>query len=151
LSDHAINFDSHFNLFPECHQVLYFIMALVIIALGVVNTAIASACSQLADSSQVGGLFGALESVESLAGMVGPLVGGYTYRHFGTMTVLSLVVVLYLMVGIAVVIGYRRYIVNFELSSAATTDDSHKKSSKSSGKKSSGKKKKSSGQKSKSK
>jgi MFS family permease len=96
------------------NQVLYFVMALVIIALGVVNTAIASACSQLADSSQVGGLFGALESVESLAGMVGPLVGGYTYRHYGSMTVLGLVVALYLLVGIAVVMGYRRFIVNYE-------------------------------------
>ena len=46
------------------------------IALGVMNTAITTACSFLADGDQLGGLFGIMESVESIAGMVGPALGG---------------------------------------------------------------------------
>ena len=46
------------------------------IALGVMNTAITTACSFLADGDQLGGLFGIMESVESVAGMVGPALGG---------------------------------------------------------------------------
>merc|ERR1719247_558526 len=42
----------------------------------VMNTAITTACSFLADGDQLGGLFGVMESVESVAGMVGPALGG---------------------------------------------------------------------------
>ena len=48
----------------------------MVIALGVMNTAITTACSYLADGDQLGGLFGVLESVESVAGMFGPALGG---------------------------------------------------------------------------
>eukprot|EP00607_Mallomonas_marina_P009890 CAMPEP_0182420712 /NCGR_PEP_ID=MMETSP1167-20130531/5718_1 /TAXON_ID=2988 /ORGANISM="Mallomonas Sp, Strain CCMP3275" /LENGTH=356 /DNA_ID=CAMNT_0024597041 /DNA_START=294 /DNA_END=1363 /DNA_ORIENTATION=+ len=58
--------------------VVYIAMALVIVALGIVNTAISSACSHLADGSQVGGLFGLLETIESAGGLIGPTVGGAT-------------------------------------------------------------------------
>ena len=38
----------------------------VIICLGVMNTAIASACARLAGQDQVGGLYGIMESMENL-------------------------------------------------------------------------------------
>lgn len=47
--------------------VVYIVVAFVIMALGVVNTTISSACSSLAGKDQVGGLFGVMESVESIA------------------------------------------------------------------------------------
>ena len=50
--------------------VVYALYVPMVIALGVMNTAIATACSSLADGDQLGGLFGVLESVESVAGMV---------------------------------------------------------------------------------
>jgi|TARA_B110001469_G_scaffold104392_1_gene103274 hypothetical protein len=43
-----------------------------VIALGVMNTAITTACSFLADGDQLGGLFGIMESVESIAGNPSP-------------------------------------------------------------------------------
>ena len=54
--------------------VVYAVMAIVIVCLGVMNTALAAACSRLAGGDQVGGLFGFMESLESLAGLVGPTV-----------------------------------------------------------------------------
>merc|ERR1712070_741229 len=51
-----------------------------VIALGVMNSAIAAACSRLADKEQLGGFFGVLESVESVAGLVGPMLGGLLAR-----------------------------------------------------------------------
>jgi diacylglycerol kinase len=41
--------------------VVYIVMSGVIVALGIMNTAISSACSSLADVGQTGGLFGVLE------------------------------------------------------------------------------------------
>eukprot|EP00967_Tisochrysis_lutea_P003737 scaffold4433_cov35-Tisochrysis_lutea.AAC.6 len=48
----------------------------MVIALGVMNTAITTAASRLADKEQLGGFFGLLESVENVAGMIGPVLGG---------------------------------------------------------------------------
>ena len=56
--------------------VVYMLYVPMVIALGVMNTAITTACSFLADGDQLGGLFGIMESVESVAGMVGPALGG---------------------------------------------------------------------------
>ena len=56
--------------------VVYALYVPMVIALGVMNTAITTACSSLADKDQLGGLFGVLESVESIAGIVGPTLGG---------------------------------------------------------------------------
>lgn len=73
-------------------QIVYVVMAAVIVALGIMNTSISSACSTLADASQIGGLFGILEAVESLAGLVGPAIGGILYRkilRFFNITIIS--------------------------------------------------------------
>jgi hypothetical protein len=60
--------------------IVYAVMAAVIVALGIMNTSISSACSTLADASQIGGLFGILEAVESSAGLVGPAIGGLLFK-----------------------------------------------------------------------
>eukprot|EP00957_Ditylum_brightwellii_P135814 10358633-Ditylum_brightwellii.AAC.1 len=44
--------------------------------LGVINTILTADTSGIAPSNEMGGLYGALEAVESAAGMIGPIVGG---------------------------------------------------------------------------
>lgn len=77
-----------FVLYTSSVWVIYAMYVPMVIALGVMNTAITTACSGLASAStgegvsakdaesQLGGLFGVLESVESVAGMIGPALGG---------------------------------------------------------------------------
>jgi hypothetical protein len=49
--------------------VVVLISAVIVVALGVMNTAISSAVTRLADRTQVGGLFGILDAVESGSGI----------------------------------------------------------------------------------
>lgn len=65
-----------FALYTSSMYVVYALYIPMVLALGVMNTAISAACSSLADGDQLGGLFGVLESVESVAGMIGPTLGG---------------------------------------------------------------------------
>jgi len=65
-----------FALKTSSVAVVYALYVPMVMALGVMNTAITTACSFLADGDQLGGLFGVMESVESIAGMVGPALGG---------------------------------------------------------------------------
>jgi len=90
--------------------VVYFLMAGVIIALGVVNTSISSACGALAGADQAGGLFGLLEALESLGGIFGPTLGGLLHRTHPEAPIVS-VVVLYMLVFVAVWKFYRKTIV----------------------------------------
>ncbi|KAK3256431.1 hypothetical protein CYMTET_34432 [Cymbomonas tetramitiformis] len=69
-----------FALFTRSISMLYLLYMPMVIALGVMNTAITSACSSMAGGDQLGGLFGVLEAVESLAGMIGPAIGGLLSR-----------------------------------------------------------------------
>ena len=59
---------------------VYVIMAAVIIALGIMNTAMSSAVTKLADADQIGGLMGVMEAIENCAGLVGPGLGGILFR-----------------------------------------------------------------------
>jgi MFS transporter, DHA1 family, tetracycline resistance protein len=59
--------------------VLYISMFLVIGSVGVMHTLLATACSMIADSSSVGGLYGGMEAAEKLAGLVGPALGGFLH------------------------------------------------------------------------
>lgn len=59
---------------------------------------------------KVGGLFGIMEAVESLAGFVGPALGGLLF-NMGKNTPLISVVVLYIVVFIIVQLYFRKYIV----------------------------------------
>lgn len=61
-------------------EVVYGAFVLMVMALGVLNTLISSACASLADGEQLGGLFGVLDAVENLAGIFGPLLGGQLAR-----------------------------------------------------------------------
>ena len=94
-------------------ELVYAIMAAVIVALGIMNTSISSACSNLADRSQIGGLFGILDAVESSAGLIGPTVGGILHR-MGDSVPLYSVVVIYAFVFVAILAGYREHIVRFD-------------------------------------
>jgi len=88
-------------------------MATVIVALGVVNTSISSACSRLAGADQIGGLFGVMEAVENLAGLVGPLIGGVLYR-FQKNSPIIVVVSIYLVLLLAVALFYKQTIVKHQ-------------------------------------
>jgi MFS family permease len=72
-----------FAFWTSSVEVVYILYVPMVVALGVMNTAIATATTRLAGKDQVGGLFGLLESVESVAGMVGPSVGGLISRSRG--------------------------------------------------------------------
>lgn len=94
---------------------VYAIMAAVIVALGVMNTAMASACARLADQDQVGGLIGVTEAVESAAGLVGPAFGGLLHHIDPRLPVVS-VVGIYALVFVAVFWYYKATIVDFRSS-----------------------------------
>jgi len=74
-----------FALLTSSIYVVYALYIPMVISLGVMNTAITTAASNLADGSQLGGFFGFLESVESSAGIIGPTLGGLlskaSYEH----------------------------------------------------------------------
>jgi hypothetical protein len=108
---------------------VYVLMAAVIVALGVLNTAMSSACSRLAQKDQVGGLIGVMEGVESLAGLFGPALGGVLFRLHPSLPIVS-VVGIYLAVGLAIFLFYKKTIVDFSQAQAQAQgdeDDSKKK------------------------
>jgi hypothetical protein len=101
---------------------VYALMAAVIVALGIMNTAMSSACARLADADQVGGLIGVTEAVESLAGLVGPAFGGVLFHIHPQLPVAS-VVGIYGLVFIAVLFFYKSTIVDFKGGMAKNDDD----------------------------
>lgn len=104
---------------------VYVIMGAVIVALGVVNTSMATAISRLAPADQVGGLFGVMEAVESASGLVGPMLGGLLFR-LGPNVPLATVVAIYAVVFVAVYLFYKESIVLPTRSKPATVDDNKK-------------------------
>eukprot|EP01041_Mallomonas_annulata_P007280 gene7280-14841_t len=89
---------------------VYIVMAMVIVSLGIVNTAMSSACSHLASADQVGGLFGILEAIESASGLIGPTLGGLLHK-LGSHVVVGTVVFIYALIFLAVLFFYRTTIV----------------------------------------
>jgi MFS family permease len=89
---------------------VYVIMAAVIIALGIMNTAMTSAVTKLADADQIGGLMGVMEAIENCAGLVGPGLGGILFRT-GSYVPISAVVSCYLLVFALIKLYYKRHIV----------------------------------------
>lgn len=65
-----------FALLTTHLSTVYLLYVPMVIALGTINTTITAACSRLAPAHELGGLFGVLEAVEAVAGMVGPALGG---------------------------------------------------------------------------
>lgn len=55
---------------------VYAMFGLIITALGLINTIFTADTSKIANPSELGGLFGVLSSVESMAGIAGPILGG---------------------------------------------------------------------------
>ena len=96
--------------------VVYVIYGAIIMALGLVNTVFAADTSQIADPSELGGLFGVLASVESLAGIAGPILGGALAKVEAEQAPLLAVVGLYGIVFAMVYWGYER-IVGGQISS----------------------------------
>jgi MFS family permease len=89
---------------------VYVIMAAVIIALGIMNTAMSSAVTKLADADQVGGLMGVMEALENCAGLVGPTLGGMLFR-LGENVPITIVVGCYILVFVLIKVYYQDCIV----------------------------------------
>ena len=87
-------------------HIVYAIFGAIILALGVVNTIFTADTSKIAKPEDLGGLFGVMGSVESLAGIVGPILGGFLSKIRPVQGPLYTVVSLY---GIIFFIVYRWY------------------------------------------
>eukprot|EP00968_Pinguiococcus_pyrenoidosus_P014981 scaffold1375_cov255-Pinguiococcus_pyrenoidosus.AAC.8 len=62
---------------------IYASMGIIVISLGVFNSAISSAATMVAPPHEAGGFFGVLSSVESFCGILGPAVGGVIHKFGG--------------------------------------------------------------------
>ena len=100
-----------FALLTSSVGVVYVLYVPMVIALGVMNTAITTACSGLAAGDQLGGLFGVLESVESIAGMVGPALGGLISRTWQEHGALAAVVSCYAMAFTLIALFFGKCVV----------------------------------------
>jgi len=85
--------------------VVYGIFSLIITSLGVMNTILTSDTSSIAPISQLGSLYGVMESVESASGIFGPFLGGFIQYP------LLSVVFMYTIVFLLVTFGYDRFII----------------------------------------
>lgn len=89
--------------------VVYACYVPMVVALGVMNTAITTTASRLADKDQLGGFFGLLESVENVAGMMGPAAGGLLASVDGVPATLIAVVGLYALAFALVALFFPTY------------------------------------------
>ncbi|KAL1495436.1 hypothetical protein AB1Y20_016804 [Prymnesium parvum] len=99
-----------FALYTTSLWVVYGLYIPMVIALGTMNTAITSACSGLATGDQLGGLFGVLESVESVAGMFGPALGGLISSYSEGATLVA-VCSCYAVAFLIVLLFFNRHVV----------------------------------------
>ncbi|OEU22696.1 MFS general substrate transporter [Fragilariopsis cylindrus CCMP1102] len=90
--------------------VVYTVFGLIITALGVINTIFTADTSNIASSSELGGLFGILGSMESLAGISGPILGGMLARIHPVQGPLIAVLFLYGVVFTLIYFGYEKII-----------------------------------------
>ena len=90
---------------------MYVLFGLIITALGIVNTILTADTSTLASSSDIGGLYGIFEAVESSAGIFGPILGGSLAKISPVTAPLTTVVLLYLFICVLVAFGYERYVI----------------------------------------
>jgi MFS family permease len=103
--------------------VVYAVFGLIITALGVINTIFTADTSNIASSSELGGLFGVLGSMESLAGICGPILGGMLARIHPVLGPLIAVLFLYGVVFTLIYFGYEKIICQ-----GNTIKNSYKKS-----------------------
>lgn len=85
---------------------LYVAMAM---SLGVMNAAISTISSHVADADQLGGFFGVMESVENVAGIVGPTLGGLLAQAGGNATAAA-VVGCYAMAFLLVLLFFEKHV-----------------------------------------
>uniref|UniRef100_A0A7S4T497 Major facilitator superfamily (MFS) profile domain-containing protein n=1 Tax=Ditylum brightwellii TaxID=49249 RepID=A0A7S4T497_9STRA len=90
---------------------VYVTFGFIITALGVINTILTADTSGIAPSNEMGGLYGALEAVESAAGMIGPIVGGSLAYIDPVNAPLLAVVGLYLVIFALVQWGYEKFLL----------------------------------------
>lgn len=107
--------------------VVYAVMASIIVALGVMNTAITSACAHLAGRDQLGGLYGVIDAVESLAGLVGPALGGVLYRAHSQLPIVT-VVLIYMALFVAIRLYFYEHVIAVALQNKARGDKNSKDS-----------------------
>jgi len=92
-------------------KVVYLVFGFIVTALGVINTIFTADTSKIASPSELGGLFGLLGSVESLAGISGPIVGGLLAKHVDPVRgPLFAVLTLYGFVFFMIFVGYERIV-----------------------------------------
>jgi DHA1 family tetracycline resistance protein-like MFS transporter len=91
--------------------VVYALFAGIVTALGVINTIFTTDTSKIASPQELGGLFGVLASVESLAGIAGPMLGGALAKIHPVQGPLIAVLSLYGLVFSMVYWGYERIVV----------------------------------------
>jgi len=92
-------------------KVVYAVFGLIVTALGVINTIFTADTSKIASPSELGGLFGVLGSMESLAGISGPIVGGLLARYVHPIWgPLFAVITLYGLVFLMILWGYEKIV-----------------------------------------
>jgi len=107
----ALGLGRYFAFHTQSLPVVYVIFACIITALGILNTILTADTASLASPDEVGGLYGVLESVESVAGICGPIAGGSLALIDPIGAPLAAVVGLYFVVFLLVTFGYDRLII----------------------------------------
>jgi MFS transporter, DHA1 family, tetracycline resistance protein len=91
--------------------VVYVTMFLVITALGVMNTVMTTACSSVAGSGgNIGALFGAMEAVEKVAGLLGPSLGGMLHKTNYRLPALA-VCIIYIIIFSSIALLYEKLVI----------------------------------------
>ena len=108
----ALGVGRYFAFHTSSLTAVYVMFSLIITALGVLNTILTGDTATLASPEEVGGLYGVLESVESVAGMVGPVAGGALALIDPIGAPLVAVVGLYFVVLLLVSFGYEKLILS---------------------------------------
>jgi DHA1 family tetracycline resistance protein-like MFS transporter len=96
----------------QTHSIVavYCLFGAIVTALGVVNTIFTADTSKIVDPQDLGGLFGVLASVESIAGIAGPVLGGVLAGIHPINGPLVAVLLLYGVVFMMVYGGYERIV-----------------------------------------
>lgn len=102
--------------------VVYLLFAAIVTALGVVNTVFTADTSKIANPQDLGGLYGVLASVESVAGIAGPVLGGALAKVHPVHGPLLAVVTLYGFVFSLVFWGYEQIVCNHSSIGSKKTD-----------------------------
>jgi MFS family permease len=101
---------------------VYVIFGCIITALGVVNTIFTADTSKIASPQELGGLFGFMGAVESMAGIAGPVLGGALAKIRPVEGPLFAVISLYGIVFSMVYWGYERIVAGHSVTPSKKVD-----------------------------